>query len=99
MRMRNIFKTNFQSFIFDDTEEYNELRKYFSQSLWKVFINDIVFIEENKTKFNKSLILKNLDKDTMLVFLYFNTDSKLAWLYFTSKRNHFEFYSKWNKYF
>ena len=93
--IRNIFKTNFSKvFIFDDTEEYAELRKYFSQSLWeKVFINDFVFIEENKTKFNKNLILKNLDKDTMLVFPIFNTDSKLAWLYFLWKKPFWDFYT------
>lgn len=93
--IRKIFKTNFSKVIlFEDNEEYSELKKYFSQSLWeKVFINDIVFIEENKSKFNKNLIVKNLDKDIMLVFPIFNTDSKIIWLYFLWKKPFWDFYT------
>ena len=45
----------------------SELVKYFNHDgVHEFFLNDIVFISENKHKFSKEKILKQLDKDTYL---------------------------------
>gem|GEM_PF-1693590 len=50
-----------------------ELVKFFKGSIERdVFINDLVFIEENKNKFNKQKILKELNPKISLVYPLFN---------------------------
>ena len=75
--MLKIFKTNFSEVVlFEDKNEGGELKKYFSNgSLGEnIFINDVIFIEENKTKFNRELILKEIDRDSMLILPILNTE-------------------------
>ncbi len=93
--IRKICKTNSSKVIlFENKEELSQLKKYFSNSLReKIFINDVVFIEENKRKFNKDLILKEIDKDTMLVFPIMNSQWKIVWLYFIWKKIFWDFYT------
>ncbi|MGE4443453.1 MAG: ATP-binding protein [Candidatus Altimarinota bacterium] len=69
-----IFKTQFFKLqLYKDG--YPELKKYFEKD-YKYFINDFVFIEENKSKFNKNTILKNIDEEGFLIFpIYHNRDN------------------------
>ena len=43
----------------------------------KLFINDIVFIEENKSKFDKKNILLDLDNKDFLIFPIFNSQENI----------------------
>ena len=59
--------------IFEAHHEISELQRYFESDLTrKMFINDIVFLEEKKNKFNKELVLKELPEDAFLVLPLFN---------------------------
>lgn len=59
MEIKAIFKTSFCELkMFPLQEDKNQFQKYFENSLIdKIFINDIVFIEENKNKFHKDSFL------------------------------------------
>lgn len=76
MEIKTIFKTSFCELeIFPVQESKNQFQKYFENSLTdKIFINDIVFIEENKNRFNKELFLSWLSKESFLVLPVFDTD-------------------------
>ncbi len=74
--IKGIFKTSFcQLQIFPVQENKNDVQKYFENSLTdKIFINDIVFIEENKNRFHKDTFLSWLPKESFLVLPIFDTD-------------------------
>ncbi len=93
--IRNIFKTNLSKVVFiNHPEEYAELQKYFLNPLSeKLFINDIVFIEENKTKFNKEIILREIHRETMLIFPIRNSEWVVFGLYFLWKKPLWDFYT------
>lgn len=76
IEMKRIFKTNFCVLqMFDTLDEKNEIQRYFENSLTdKIFINDVVFIEEKKNKFNKDQLLSELPEETFLVLPIFDTD-------------------------
>ena len=72
--MNQIFKIRLCEIrIFEAHGEISELQKYFESDLSrKIFVNDIVFLEEKKNKFNKTLVLKELSEDAFLVLPLFN---------------------------
>ncbi len=86
-----IFKTQFFKLqLYKDC--YPELKKYFEKD-YKYFINDFVFIEENKSKFNKNTILKNIDEEGFLIFpIYHNRDN--IWILMIGKKAFWDFYTK-----
>ncbi len=82
--MQKIFKTNYSEIIlYDQDNNKRELKKFFeSKSKETFFINDIVFIEENKAKFNKEKIIKEIPKDAFLILpLYWWEDKKNIWVF------------------
>lgn len=80
IEIEKIFKTHFSKIkIFCDYEEKTELQKYFENELSeKIFINDIVFIEEKKTKFQKETLLKEIEKEAFLIFPISNRERKIS---------------------
>lgn len=66
---QKIFKLKYIWILIDNKKDKNqEIYKYFqSHDNRKLFINDFVFIEENKHKFNSKLITKGLHNDAYLV--------------------------------
>ncbi len=61
-----------------DSEIYYYFNKNFNTD---IFINDIVFIEENKNKFNKEKILKQINKKIHIIFPMFNNNWTLIWVF------------------
>lgn len=76
MEMRRIFKTNFCELrMFPESDLKNEIQKYFEKSLTdRIFINDIVFIEEKKNKFHKEKLLEEIPEESFLVLPIFDAD-------------------------
>lgn len=62
--------------VFSKDEEKTELQKYFENSLTdKIFINDVVFIEEKKNKFQKKKLLLEIPDEAFLILPLFDSDS------------------------
>ena len=76
MEMKRVFKTNFCVLkMFHALDEKNEIQRYFENNLTdKIFINDVVFIEEKKNKFDRDQLLNELPEETFLVLPIFDTD-------------------------
>lgn len=75
-------------------KEKNELKKYFTKDNSRdLFINDIVFIEENKHKFDYKKISKEINKKTYLVFPMFNNLNELIWFFELWSKTFKEHYS------
>lgn len=63
-------------------ENYSELLKYFNNNIKnEIFINDIVFLEENKNKFNIEWIKNELSNSIYLVFPMRNNIWDIIWLF------------------
>jgi len=78
--------------IFDDSN-YGELFNFFSKEInTDFFINDIVFIEENKNKFDKCKIKKELDKDIFIIFPLKEYSWKVIWALFLWRKPFNELY-------
>lgn len=92
--IQKIFKTNFSEIkIFCEYGEKTQLQKYFENELSeKIFINDIVFIEEKKTKFQKEILLKEIQKEAFLIFPLSNRDRKISWVFMVGSKNFWDFY-------
>lgn len=84
--LKNAFKNELKIGFFDfklnpesnDTDQ--ELTKFFTNSIEKdVFINDRVFIEENKNRFNKKKILEELDHKASLIFPILDQKQDVLW--------------------
>ncbi|MBX9809447.1 HAMP domain-containing histidine kinase, partial [Candidatus Gracilibacteria bacterium] len=91
----SIFNTNTSKIVLlQDNSNFPELITYFSRSIGeKIFINDIVFIEENKSKFDKNIIRQEVDSSTMLVFPIFKSESEIIGLFFIGKKPFGDFYT------
>ena len=60
----------------------SELYKYFSKDIYRnIFINDVVFIEENKYKFDTKKLEKELAQGVHLVFPIYNNKKNLIWIF------------------
>lgn len=86
---KKIFKTdNCEIKLYSKIWEKFELKKYFENKLnEKIFINDSVFLEEKKNKFDKYKIKKELNKNDFLIFPIYN------------KNNNIWYFSLWTKAF
>jgi hypothetical protein len=61
-----------------ENKNTEELSKYFyKDKLNTIFINDIVFIEENKNKFNYNILENEIDKESYLIFPIYDNKNKL----------------------
>lgn len=69
--------------LFKDNIDYKkQIYLYFKKDINRdVFINDIVFIEENKNKFNKKIIKKELNKKIAIVFPMIDNKRELIWVF------------------
>ena len=76
IEMFQLFKTNFFELrIFTTVDSKTEIQKYFENNLTdRIFINDVVFIEEKKNKFNKEAFLGDLPEKAFLVLPIFDSD-------------------------
>lgn len=62
--------------------KFNEFKKFFNDDgLNDIFINDIVFIEENKNKFSKNKLLKEVHPESYLIFPLYNNTGTLMWTF------------------
>lgn len=91
----SLLKTNYVNIILNETKYSNlsHLIKFFKENKYnKIFINDIVFIEENKKKFDYYFIKKEISHNVYLVFPLFNNKNEIIWI--------FEIWNKlfWNSY-
>ncbi len=82
--------------LFDSKSIKSELYNYFSKDIsLRLFINDIVFIEENKHKFKHKKLKKELNEKVHLIFPMFNNKKKLIWIFEVWKKPFKEqFYSQ-----
>lgn len=82
--------------LFDDNENNSELYKFFDKNFnWEIFINDIVFIEENKHKFNKEILREEINHNIYLVFPIINNKNDLIWIFeIANKPFRDQFYSE-----
>lgn len=76
--MRRLFKTNFSELcLYPESGTESEIQRYFRNNLTdKIFINDVVFMEEKKNKFNRDILLKELPEEAFLVLPIFDTDGE-----------------------
>jgi len=76
--------------------ENTEINNYFSKNkLNTLFINDIVFIEEKKNKFNYNIIQKEINNKSYLIFPIKNNKKELIWIFSIWKKRFWdEFYSE-----
>ncbi len=71
-----------------------ELCKFFISSLRNdVFINDMVFIEENKNKFHKQNILEEIDQNIGLYFPLYDNTWKIVWFLCVWRKKFWDLYS------
>lgn len=91
--IKKIFKTNYCEIKFIENE--SSIKSFFEKNISeKFFINDIVFIEEKKTKFNKDDIIKCLSKDDFLLLPLFNNKNwKLIWTLHLWTKSFWDFYN------
>ncbi len=85
--IKKIFKTdNFEIKLYSKIWEKKELKKYFENELnEKIFINDIVFIEEKKNRFKKEFICKEISKNDFLIFPIYDKKENIWILAFWTK--------------
>ncbi len=83
--LKNFSDSNFKvkhTHINKSLENYSELLKYFNNNIKnEIFINDIVFLEENKNKFNTEWIKNELSNSIYLVFPMRNNIWDIIWLF------------------
>lgn len=92
--LKSIFKTHYCKVSLFDNFSNKELKKFFQKNNWmKLFINDIVFIEENKSKFDKKNILLDLDNKDFLIFPIFNSQENI-WIISLGIKSFWDFYNK-----
>ena len=92
--LKSIFKTHYCKVSLFDNFWNKELKKFFQKNNWmKIFINDIVFIEENKSKFDKKNILLDLDNKDFLIFPIFNNQENIG-IISLGVKSFWDFYNK-----
>ena len=68
--------------LFNKKDNELELYKYFTKDKSRnLFMNDIVFIEENKYKFDFKKLKKEINNNVYLIFPLFNNKKKLIWIF------------------
>ncbi len=75
-------------------ESYEEIKKFFSKKMsHKVFINDIVFIEQNKKFYNKEKIQNEIPKEAFLIFPLYNWKWINIGIFIVWKKRFWDFYT------
>jgi hypothetical protein len=73
-----LFKINNTEIVLKNNNLDLEIFKFFDKNVINdIFINDIVFLEENKNKFNLNKIINEIDKSTYIIFPMRNNIGKL----------------------
>lgn len=76
-----------------NAKKYQELQKYFlSNPSRDVFLNDIVFIEENKNKFNLTNIKSELSDEYQLYIPIYIDVTTIAWFLLIWKKNFSDYF-------
>lgn len=71
----SFFKTKISVIHLFTNGEKTELQKFFEKiGSEKVFINDVVFIEENKNKFDKDILVQEIPEDIFIIFPLFQNE-------------------------
>ena len=79
---KHLFNIKFVKVNLLENKNTEELSKYFyKDKLNTIFINDIVFIEENKNKFNYNILENEIDKESYLIFPIYDNKNKLIWIF------------------
>ena len=78
--------------LFNDKNKDLELFNFFSNNLNWYFINDIVFLEENKNKFDLSKIKSQINKKSYIIFPLRNNIWELIWFFELWKKMYLENY-------
>jgi len=78
-KFQEVFKIKYaEIIIFKKNSDEREIYKYFAKNeLHDLFINDIVFIEENKNKFDYKRIKNEIDSLSYLLLPLFNKKGEL----------------------
>ena len=91
---KKLFKIGDVKIIMVDEKNNNfEIFKYFKKNVLNdFFINDIVFIEENKYKFNLEKINFEINEDIFLVLPLFDNNQKFLWVFTLWKKMFHDYY-------
>ncbi len=77
-----------------DEKKKSVIYKFFSENtLDDIFLNELVFIEENKHKFNYSLLKNEIDEGVFLVFPIYDNKKWLIWIFTLWKKPFGDLYS------
>lgn len=81
-QFKHLFKIKYIKIeLFTKNDRKKEIYKYFIKDISRsLFINDVVFIEENKYKFKEDKLLKEINKDSYLIYPLYN-NNKLEWIF------------------
>ncbi len=95
--MQNIFKTRSSSIhLYDEHDDFlffTEIEQFFIDApTEKVFINDIVFIENHKKNLHVD-VLGMIPKDIFLLFPLYNTTWHHIWLFILGPKRFWDFYT------
>lgn len=92
---QKIFKTSNLEIILYKNIKKKLFKEYFEKNIYqKIFINDIVFIEENKNKFNKIEIIEEIPVDSFLIFPIFWKENENIWILCLWIKAFWDFYSE-----
>ncbi|MDD5770127.1 MAG: ATP-binding protein [Candidatus Gracilibacteria bacterium] len=93
--IQKIFKTNFCKIsLFENKEAKNQIQTYFlNNPTQKYFINDVVFLEESKNKFDKDKILEEINKESFLIFPIFSKENKVIGIFSIGTKSFGDFYN------
>ena len=77
----------------DEECEKNEIYDFFNKNILNnLFINDIVFIEENKYKFDINKIKEEIDEEIFLILPLYDNNQKLIWIFSLWKKPFKDYY-------
>lgn len=80
--------------LFDSPENIGELGKFLSTDKEKIFINDVVFLEQKCRKYNTEKIISEVSPKYSLIFpLFDNQDNELSGLFIIGFKPFGEFYT------
>jgi len=94
--IKKIFKIEYcEMKIFPKKWAQTELQRYFENDLSdKIFINDIVFIEEKKMKFDKERLFREIPKEAFLILPFFdNNQGKNIGVFIIGAKSFGDFYT------
>lgn len=83
LKFKDLFKIkNVNIHIFNKDNKDLEIFNFFDKNILNdLFINDIVFIEENKYKFDLNNIKKEIEKEIFLILPIRNNNMELIWIF------------------